>query len=280
MIEFSAWLGRQEERRDRLDASRSMALLAAMGRQVQLAEGDPLPPLHHWLHFWDVKPPAQTGVDGHPKRGGFLPPIALPRRMWAGGHLIFRRPLVLGADIRRLSTIEAVTEKRGRSGSLVFVTVRHEIFDDLGLAIEEEQDLVYREPVAARSETIASPDRTEPNEDAVSSIAAEVKADPILLFRYSALTLNSHRIHYDRPYAVEEEGYEDLVVQGPLQATLLADLAARRLERPLTTFRFRGMAPAIAGHSLLLHAESREHKLDLWTSQRGVRAMTASAECR
>jgi len=281
MMEFSAWLGRQEERRDRLDASRSMALFAAMGRQVELRDGDPLPPLHHWLHFWDVRTPAQTGADGHPKRGGFLPPIALPRRMWAGGHLIFRRPLVLGADIRRVSTIDAITEKRGRSGHLVFVTVRHEIFDEAGLAIEEEQDLVYREPAAARSVSVSSPDHAaEPDDEARRSIAAEVKADPILLFRYSALTLNSHRIHYDRPYSVEEEGYEDLVVQGPLQATLLADLAASRLDRPLATFRFRGMAPAVTGHSLLLHAENSEGRLDLWTSQRGIRAMAASAECR
>src|SRR3546814_8661116 len=111
MTEFSAWIGRSEERRDRLDASRSAVLLAAIGQPEAPGDGDPLPPLHHWLHFWDAKTPEQTGVDGHPRRGGFLPPVPLPRRMWAGGRVIFRRPLVLGTEIRRVSTIESITER-------------------------------------------------------------------------------------------------------------------------------------------------------------------------
>jgi len=274
MTEFSAWVGRTEERRDRLDPSRSNVLLAAIGQPETRAEGDPLPPLHHWLHFWEAKTPDQTGVDGHAKRGGFLPPIALPRRMWAGGRLIFRRPLALGADVRRLSTIDRIEEKTGRSGTLIFVTVRHEIFGDGELAIEEEQDLVYREPSAAAPAPAVSGDG-EP-EAADSSI----DPDSVLLFRYSALTMNSHRIHYDGRYAMEEEGYEGLVVHGPLQATLLAGLAERRLGAPLAAFRYRGVSPAVAGHRLSLHAEPGEAGLELWASQRGTRTMTAHAEGR
>lgn len=272
MTEFSAWIGRSEERRDRLDPARSNALLSAIGQPKNLVDGDPLPVLHHWLHFWDARTPEQTGQDGHPKRGGFLPPISLPRRMWAGGRLIFRRQLALGSEIRRLSTIDAIHEKHGRSGTLIFVTVRHEIFGDDGLAIEEEQDLVYREPAAAAA---APPAIEEEETDAVA-----FDPDPVLLFRYSALTMNSHRIHYDRPYAMNEEGYEDLVVQGPLQATLLAHLAERRLGAPLATFQFRGVSPAIAGHRLVLRTEEDACRAELWASQRGTRTMTATATGR
>jgi 3-methylfumaryl-CoA hydratase len=277
VTEFSAWIGRSEERRDRLDPSRSTMLLSSIGQPNILGEGDPLPALHHWLHFWDPKTPTQTGADGHPQRGGFLPPIPLPRRMWAGGRLILRRPLILGAEIRRVSIIDSITEKRGRSGTLVFVTVRHEIFSDGGLAIEEEQDLVYREPAAGSAGTAAARSKAGGTEDAG---LAGIDPDPVLLFRYSALTMNSHRIHYDRRYAVEEEGYEDVVVQGPLQATLLANLAEKRLDAPLATFRFRGVSPAIARHRLALHADEGERSVELWASQRGVRTMTATAECR
>lgn len=277
MTEFAAWIGRSEERYDRLDATRSAVLLAAIGRPDTPENGDPLPPLHHWLHFWNARTPDQTGEDGHPKRGGFLPPLPLPRRMWAGGRLIFHRPLLLGAEVRRVSTIDSIAEKHGRSGKLIFVTVRHEIFGDGELAIEEEQDLAYREPAAVSPAPAVSPDA---GNDAAGSTVIGVDADVVLLFRYSALTMNSHRIHYDRRYAIEQEGYQDLVVQGPLQATLLADLAARQLGCPLTTFRFRGVVPALAGR-LMLHAEdSEDGKIELWTSQHGVSAMTATAACR
>jgi 3-methylfumaryl-CoA hydratase len=281
MTEFPAWIGRREERCDRLDASRSAVLLAAIGHPDMLRNGDPLPPLHHWLHFWEARTPEQTGEDGHPRRGVFLPPIPLPRRMWAGGRLIFRRPLLLGAEIRRVSTIGSITEKHGRSGKLVFVTVQHEIFGNGELAIEEEQDLVYREAAAASPAPAAPAEPRNGGDDPEDCDVAGLDADPVLLFRYSALTMNSHRIHYDRRYAIEEEGYRDIVVQGPLQATLLADLAVRRLDRPLTAFRFRGVAPALARRRLMLHVEGGEDgQVQLWTSQRGVRTMTATAECR
>lgn len=272
MTEFSAWIGCVEERQDRLDPARSNALLAAIGRELGLSAGDPLPELHHWLHFWDPKMPDQTGPDGHPKKGGFLPPIPLPRRMWAGGRLIFRTPLVLGEEVRRVSTILSIEEKSGRSGTLMFVTVGHQLFAGDRLAIEEEQDLVYREPAEVAGTAASVPDGPE-EEGAL----AYVDPDAVLLFRYSALTLNSHRIHYDLPYATGEEHYQGLVVQGPLQATLLAGLAVDRLGGPLAAFRFRGVAPAFAGHGLALHAETGETETNLWAVQRGVRTMTAVA---
>lgn len=272
MTDFAAWVGRSEERRDRLDPARSNALLAAIGHASDLNVGDDLPELHHWLHFWDPRTPEQTGTDGHPQKGGFLPPIPLPRRMWAGGRLIFRTPLVLGEDVRRVSTILSIEEKSGRSGTLMFVTVGHQLFMGDRLAIEEEQDLVYREPAAVDA---SNPPAAVAWEE--EGALAVVDPDEVLLFRYSALTLNGHRIHYDYPYATGEEHYEGLVVQGPLQATLLAGAAVDRLNGPLATFRFRGIAPAIAGHRLTLHAVDTDEGVSLWTAQRGVRTMSAVA---
>ena len=268
MTDFAAWIGRTQERIDRLDRARSNALLAALGREAELTDGDPLPVLHHWLHFWDVRSPDETGADGHPRRGGFLPPIALPRRMWAGGRLIFRKPLRLGEEVRRTSTIKTVERKLGRSGELFFVTVAHALEGPDGLAIEEEQDLVYR----AQSGASAAP---EPQ--GFGTPAESVQPDPVLLFRYSALTMNSHRIHYDRPYATDVERYSGLVVQGPLQATVLAGLAERLLGAPPAVFSFRGVSAALADEQLDLHAAPGESSLDLWSSQNGVLRMSASA---
>jgi 3-methylfumaryl-CoA hydratase len=272
MDDFAAWIGRSEERSDVLDPSRSNVLQAALGGASDLKAGDALPACHHWLHFWEARTPAQTGGDGHPKRGGFLPPIALARRMWAGGRLIVRGPLHFGEPVRRVSTIRGIERKTGRNGELMFVTLRHEYYGPQGLAIEEEQDLVYRD--MDRSGAAAAP--AAPIEPAAP---AQDKVDPdsVLLFRYSALTMNGHRIHYDHPYAVGEEGYRGLVVQGPLQATLLARLAGGELNAPLSTFHFRGLAPAIAGERLDLHAAPADSGLDLWVSQAGTRTMAAMA---
>jgi 3-methylfumaryl-CoA hydratase len=269
MDDFSAWVGRSETRQDRLDPARTNVLRAALGEAPDLVAGDPLPPLCHWLYFWEARTPEQTGADGHAKRGAFLPPVPLPRRMWAGGRLLFRAPLRLGDPVERTSTIRSIEHKSGRSGALTFVTVVHRVEGPEGLAIEEEQDLVYREPDGAPA--LAQDDVP------VEAPAETVEPDPVLLFRYSALTMNSHRIHYDAPYAVGEEGYPGLVVQGPLQATLLARLAARRLGRPLASFRFRGTAAAIVGRRLDLHAEPAVPGLDLFASQSGRRTMVASA---
>ncbi len=204
-----------------------------------------LPPLWHWTLFQQWVPAAETGADGHPSRGGFLPALPeLTRRMWAGGRIRFLTPLHPGDAVTRVSTIRTVQEKMGRSGQLVFVTVHHGITGPNGPAIEEEQDLVYRGLNGA-----AVADRS-PVPDAPPGPRAILVPDPVLLFRYSALTGNGHRIHYDLDYVRGVEGYPGLVVHGPLQATLMAGL----LPRPPTTFNFRGLRPAF--HGAPLHVEA------------------------
>ncbi len=271
--DYSAWVGRTETVTDVLDAVRSGALCAALGQEAGLALGAPLPLLHHWLYFWNVQPPASLGPDGHPAKGGFLPPIPLPRRMWAGGRLRFLQPLVIGEPVSRTSTISSITEKSGKSGPLVFVTVQHEISGRNGVAIIEEQDLVYREPASGRSDL--------PVGESAPAAAwhEELTPDTVLLFRYSALTMNGHRIHYDRPYAVEVEAYPALVVHGPLQATLLASLAAQRLPSPISGFTFRGQSPAFDGITLHICGNRTTSGAELWTEQAGIKNMIASVSC-
>lgn len=270
MSAFDDWIGRSQSVTDVLEPARSNALDVALGGEGLLVAGDPLPMLHHWLYFWDVKPPAGLGADGHPAKGGFLPPVPLPRRMWAGGRLTFHRPLLLGAKARKTSTITAVTEKTGKSGTLVFVTVRHELDGGEGLSVSEEQDLVYREPAAgALTAPVAAPAPAVPWVETVSP-------DPVLLFRYSALTMNGHRIHYDRPYAMEEEAYPGLVVHGPLQATLLLRLAVSRLGTPVTGFEFRGQQPAFDGAPLHVCGNPAQGGAEVWTQQGEARNMVAT----
>ncbi len=237
---WRAWIGRVEESRDTIDPLRARAMQAALDDPAApLGPGDALPPLWHWLYFWTVAPEAELGPDGHPARGGFLPPIELPRRMWAGSRVSFPRPLPVGAAATRRSEIIQVSLKEGRSGPLAFVTVRHQVATDEGICIEEEQDIVYRAAPA--------PDlRPRPGEAAPTTAAwrREMAPDPVLLFRYSALTFNGHRIHYDLKFTTEVEGYPGLVVHGPLLATLMVELARReRPEARVTRFEFRAERP-------------------------------------
>jgi 3-methylfumaryl-CoA hydratase len=273
--DFSAWVGRQEELIDVLEPARSNALRAALGEIEPLPAGAELPLLHHWLYFWNVQPPEGLGVDGHPAKGGFLPPVSLPRRMWAGGRLKFHAPLILGERVTKTSTILKVEAKSGKSGHLVFVTVEHRLAGGKGLAVVDEQDIVYREPAAPGS--ISAPaDGEAPS----AAWHRGVEPTPVLLFRYSALTMNGHRIHYDRPYALGEEAYPALVVHGPLQATLLADLAVRNIGKPIATFDFRGLSPAFDGATLHVCGEASEAGASLWTQQGDTRNMTVTVTCR
>lgn len=273
--DYSAWVGKQEEAVDRLEPTRTNALLSALGRKAGLQPGDRLPLLYHWLYFWDVRQPDGLGSDGHPARGGFLPPVPLPRRMWAGGRLKFLKPLLVGEQITRESTILKVEAKSGRSGNLVFVTVEHKLLSEQGLAVVEEQDIVYREAAIPGAMKMPERDDVKPS----TSLHSEIFPDTVLLFRYSALTMNGHRIHYDRPYAKDEEAYPSLVVHGPLQATLLADLAAQNFSAPIKTFDFRGQAPAFDGITLHLCGEVSENVASLWTEQAGGKNMVATATC-
>ena len=274
--DFQPWVGRSENAVDLLEPARSNALRATLGDPEPLTAGAELPLLHHWLYFWDVRPPMGLGHDGHPIRGGFLPPVPLPRRMWAGGRLRFHRPLRLGERVTRCSTIRKVATKNGRSGVLTFVTVHHELTGAQGVAVEEEQDLVYREAPAPASSVIpvAATD-AQPQ----AAWQRQVLPDPVLLFRYSALTMNAHRIHYDRTYAIDEEAYPALVVHGPLQATFLIDLAARHLAAPIATFEFRGESPAFAGQLLHMCGRETHGGAELWTQQGARRSMSANITC-
>lgn len=270
------WVGRTESARDRIALDRCHAMQATLDRPgPPLRDGDPLPPLWHWLYFWTAVPRSGLGPDGHPALGGFLPPLGTARRMWAGSRIEFLRPLRIGEQAERVSTIASIEAKQGRSGRLVFVTVRHEISGPDGLAIVDEHDIVYREVEGGN----AAPPPAEPA-PIDAAYREEFNADPTLLFRYSALTFNGHRIHYDRDYATGVEGYPGLIVHGPLLATLLVDLAARSCpHHRIEQFEFRARRPVIdTGSFILCGARLDGGAMDLWIADgEGKLAMTATA---
>lgn len=236
------WIGSSETATDVITATPYAALSATLDRPAERPPaGTRLPALWHWLYFLPLYRQSEVGPDGHARRGGFLPPVPLPRRMWAGSQLEFHRPLRVGDAVTRTSTIVDVAEKTGRTGLLVFCKVRHEIRrnDEPGVALTEFHDIVYRE--APKPGDVAPPPQAAP-----AKAAWEKKwvPDDVLLFRYSALTFNGHRIHYDRRYVTEVEGYPGLVVHGPLIATLLLDLLRRQLpEAEVARYEFRAVRP-------------------------------------
>lgn len=267
------WVGRSEVRRDTVTPAPLVALAALLDRDdPEPRAGDAAPPLAHWLYFLPTYRQSDTGPDGHAARGSFLPPIALPRRMWAGSRLEFMKPLRVGSAVERLSRITSVVPKEGRSGALVFVTVRHEVRDAEGLVLADEHDIVYRGEATAANPPTAAP--------AEASWRREIRPDPVLLFRYSAVTFNGHRIHYDHPYTTRVEGYPGLVVHGPLIATLLVDLLRRNAPRAvLKTYRFRALRPLFdtAGFSTLGQPDEAGGAAKLWTRD-SEGAMTMEAE--
>ena len=244
---LQAWVGRSESVDDVVTATPCAALAATLDHEpVRPAPGTSLPPLWHWLYFLPVHRQSEIGPDGHARRGGFLPPVPLPRRMWAGSQLSFHSPIRVGDAVRRVSTIESVREKSGRTGPLVFVKVRHEVFCNgaASAALTEFHDIVYRE--AAQPGEPAPPPQAAP---ASSTWQRTIAPDDVLLFRYSALTFNGHRIHYDRRYVTEVEGYPGLIVHGPLIATLLLDLLRRELpQAQVSRFEFRAVRPTFDLH--------------------------------
>jgi len=240
---LQGWIGKTESRSDLVTAAPIAGFSATMDRDDSYPRaGEPIPPLGHWLYFLPQYRHSEIGRDGHPTRGGFLPPVPLPRRMWAGGRLQFHRPVRVGETISRRSRIASVSAKEGRSGALVFVQVRHEIANSNGLALTEDQDLVYRDNPGP-ADRAPSP-QAAPREEAW---AREIHPDEVLLFRYSALTFNGHRIHYDYRYVTEVEGYPGLVVHGPLIATLLTDVLRRNMPgASIASFSFRAVKPLFA----------------------------------
>ncbi|HUG25035.1 FAS1-like dehydratase domain-containing protein [Piscinibacter sp.] len=273
MTAFESWVGRTECADDTVAAMPVAALAATLDVD---APRDAMPPLWHWIFFTPKARASEIDPDGHPRRGGFLPPVPLPRRMWAGGRLSWHEPLRVGDAVTRTSRIERISERQGRSGTLVFVTVRHEIAGPRGLALTEEHDIVYRD--APREGDAAPPAQAAPTDERFSR---EIVPDPVLLFRYSALTFNGHRIHYDRSYVTEVEGYPGLVVHGPLIATLLMQLA--RSERPglvARRFEFKAVHPVFDIHRF--HVCGRDEgpgRFALWArDHQGRLAMQATLD--
>jgi len=271
------WRGKSESRSDQVTAAPIAALSATLDRDDSYPQpGDPLPPLWHWLYFLPIPRQSELGPDGHAKRGGFLPPVPLPRRMFAGDRVEFHRPLRVGEGISRLSRILDVNLKQGRSGPLVFVVVRHEISDHDGISVVEEHDIVYRESPKPHD---AAPAPQKPPSDAAWT--REIRPDDVLLFRYSALTFNGHRIHYDRRYVTQVEGYPGLVVHGPLIATLLLDLLRRNLgDATIASLSFRAIRPLfdITPFHVCGKVASDGSTAQLWaTDSEGWLAMDATA---
>jgi len=269
-----SWICRQETLMDQVTRFPVAALAATLDRDdPPSAAGDPLPLLWHWLYFLPVARQSVLGPDGHPARGGFLPPVPLPRRMWAGGRFTFHRPLRIDQAISRVSTIQDVTIKQGRNGALCFVLVRHEVSGPEGPALTEEHDIVYRDLPRPGEAAAPRPAR----QDGIWQ--QDIHPTDALLFRYSALTFNSHRIHYDRRYVTETEGYPGLIVHGPLIATLLMELLRRTSARPVASFQFRAVSPLFDIAPFSVHgAPAGPDGAALWArGSEGQLAMEATA---
>jgi 3-methylfumaryl-CoA hydratase len=275
--EWNEWIGRTERSVDRVTAAPVAGLAATLDRDDPAPkDGDVLPPLWHWLYFLPHFRASDVGRDGHAKRGGFLPPIRLPRRMWAGGRVTFRAPLHIGESIARESRIVDIAHKAGRSGPLAFVVVRHTIEGRGGIAIVEEHDIVYRGEPGGQT-----PNADPPPAPVGAVWSREIHPDPVLLFRYSALTFNSHRIHYDRRYVTDVEGYPGLVVHGPLIATLLVDLLRHALPHVhVGAFDFRASSPLFDATPFFVRGQPSHdgRSVRLWAETvHGALAMDATA---
>jgi 3-methylfumaryl-CoA hydratase len=256
------WVGREQTVDDPLTLFPARALGAALDHGSLLSSGDALPPSWHWLYFLETPQRSVTGVDGHPKKGEFLPPIELPRRMWAGGSLKISEVLRLGTPARKRSTIRSIDFKTGKSGDLVFLVLDHEIHQDGTLCIQEEQTLVYRAITAGKAPL-------PPGNPAASAPdwSSTFEPDPIALFRFSALTYNAHRIHYDRAYATGQEFYPGLVVHAPLLVTLVLDLLAREAATfSLSALRFRAIRPTFDLAPVQLCGKRDGPHINLWTA--------------
>ena len=273
---FDSWLDRKQVVRDVITAFPLAAMAATLDREPETKN---VPPLWHWLYFLPVTALSETGPDGHPRRGGFLPLVPLPNRMWAGGRLTFHAPLVVGEEATRTSTIVNIEDKTGRSGRLVFVTVQHEIEAAGVLKIEEEHDIVYRDEPAPDGP--GTPKKEPPQAPVDETFSREIPTDPVLLFRYSALTFNGHRIHYDQPYVTQEEGYPGLIVHGPLIATLLVDLVRRELpDANIASFAFRALRPTFAPNPFTVCGKPSDdgRTIELWAKDHdGYLTMRATA---
>ncbi|WP_424627887.1 FAS1-like dehydratase domain-containing protein [Bradyrhizobium sp. SYSU BS000235] len=270
------WIGRTQKASDIVTAQLVKALRATLFMEIgNPADGDAAPLTTHWCLAQPVAPMNELGPDGHPARGGFLPPVPLPRRMWAGGQLEFLDTLRVGDDVTRSSRIADVTLKTGSTGALCFVTVDHTITTGRGVAIRERQDIVYRDVTPAGTQKASAPASPGPT----ARHRETHMADPVLLFRYSALTFNGHRIHYDRDYVTKVEGYPGLIFHGPLQASLLVEFAAKlHGGNAPKMFSYRGVQPLFDGADFSINADDGASEMAVWTANAdGVPTMKATA---
>lgn len=274
--DLADWVGRSRVTRDTIDGDQLAKIAATLDcPAASLDKAAGLPPGWHWAYFPDITPLSGIGRDGHQALGEFLPPITLPRRMWASGDLEIDQPLSIGETVDKTSTILSVEEKQGRTGKLVFVRVGHEFAGNRGGSMREQHQIVYRDaPVAGA----APPEPSLPAHQADRSVI--LSASPVQLFRYSAVTFNSHRIHYDVDFCRDEEGYDGLIIHGPLTATLLMDLVCRQSpDKGLKTFTFRALSPLTHIHDFSLHVrKTADDAFSVWAcNHRGELAMTADA---
>ena len=255
------WIGRTETAVDTVSARLVAGYLAVLDdANPERVEGALAPLAIHWCLAPAARPMSQLGLDGHPERGGLLPPVPLPHRMWAGGQIDLRGRFNVGDVVTRKSTVRDVVLKSGRSGALCFVTVDHAFTGPQGLVLTERHDIVYRAPRDPNAPAPVIPQAPK------ASWSYSVMADPVLLFRYSAITFNGHRIHYDRDHAIKAEGYAGLVVHGPLQTTMVLEFAARLRDTPPRSFDYRGISPLIDGAAFTVNAAERDDGLHLWTA--------------
>ncbi len=275
--QYQAWIGEQSSTRALVTAYTADALTATLDRDdPPYKEGDVIPPGWHLFYIREVVKLRDTAEDGHPKRGDFLPPIDLPRRMWAGTRATYHKPIHVGENISNVTTIESVTPKVGKTGQLVFLKLKNEISGEDGLATTELQDVVYREEAQPG---VAAPEPPPPPGEAVWK--RTIHPSSVLLFRYSALTMNSHRIHYDRTYVTEVEKYPGLLVHGPLTFTLLLDLFRREnTDKTLKSFSVRAVSPIYDTHDFVVEGSpDGENAATLWAlNHEGRLAMSAEAK--
>lgn len=269
------WVGKSRSDEDLISCrhARLMAATIDYPAPERISDGERLPPLWHWTYFLEGPPSNELGSDGHPARGGFMPPVPLRNRMWAGGRVSFIAPVLIGATVRKESSILNVDHKQGQSGDLVFVTVLHEFKSLTGdLLIREEQDIVYKDSTpAGRLPTV-------PDAELPSRFTRTYTPTSTTLFRYSALTFNGHRIHYDADYCRETEGYRNLVIHGPLNASMVASYAEEISGKRLREFSYRGLSPALLGNSITIHADIQDDRVTLYaTLDNGTICMKAEA---
>jgi 3-methylfumaryl-CoA hydratase len=270
-VNFQEWIGKREENTDLVSLRQAVGMSVMLDAETIPQIGDPLPPGWHWMFFAEMARQSGLSTDGHAPRGNFLPPVPLPRRMWGGNRLTFHGSIPIGNDLRRESEILSIAEKNGRSGKLALVTVKHCYYGAEGLAIEEEHDIVYRAAATGKNK---SPPGQHPADK--PDWTKEIIPDSVFLFRYSALTFNGHRIHYDMPYVRNVEGYPGLIVHGPLIATLLMELA--RENQPAETFQsaiVRAHRPLFSGNKLIVQGLRTDSGVRTWAlDSDGLMAMT------